>query len=229
MFEPIKVFGLLKRRSDLSFEAYSRHWRTTHLAEALKLTGYIARYVQNHFDPTPLDGFARPFDGSPEIWFDDPAKSVAMGTSEEYLTGAYLDEPKFMEGRSQGISVTEEIVLPGPPMEWAPKSVKAMFFYRRAKGQTRQQFVEHWKATKDPLALNASTPLRFIRSLTLDAEDDIDLLYDAAEELWWQTEADFERDWSAAHLNRSLEQIVDIPASMAVRTRELRAIWPPPK
>lgn len=226
MFEPIKVFGLLKRRADLSVEDYSRHWRTTHLAEALKLTGFISRYVQNHFDPVPLDGFSRPFDGSPEIWFDDPAKSMAMGTSEEYLTGAYLDEPKFMEGRSQGITVNEEVVQPGPPMDWAPKTVKAIFFFKRAAHLSHEQFVDHWQSTKQPLALKRPNTLRFIRSLTILPDDGSEPLYEAAEELWWPSETEFQQDWSASRLNEKLGQLVDVSASIAVRARELRAIWP---
>ena len=105
---PLKVFGLLDRRPDLSLKAFRRHWRTTHAAEAMKLAKFFTAYVQNHGHDDDLPGFARACDGVPELWFDDPQKAAAMNESEEYLTGAYLDEPKFMDGRASGV-VTHRI------------------------------------------------------------------------------------------------------------------------
>ena len=57
-----KLFGFLRRRPDLAFDAFSTHWRTVHRMHAEKLRPWLAGYVQAHYWPGPLPDVQRPAD-----------------------------------------------------------------------------------------------------------------------------------------------------------------------
>lgn len=209
----IKVFGLITRRADFSLAAFSAYWRTVHLQEALKLSPFIAHYVQNHFWAEPLPGLRRPADGCPELWFDDPAKIAAMHESAAYKTGAYLDEPRFMEGRADGVAMREQVLSPPPN---AP-AVKAMFLYTPAEGVSLSTFTAALDAQPGAPLVATTGSIGHVRSFALPA--DAPPAYAGADELWWATQAEFEADWAA---RPAAPAYVDARRSAGCRVDELR-------
>jgi hypothetical protein len=224
-----KTFGLLHRRAGTSIAAFQKHWRTTHANEALKLTPYLSRYAQNHFDEHPLPGLLRPCDGSPVVWANRDNAFAEMSTSDEYMTGAYVDEPNFMEGRSVGFGAQEEIVMPGQTMIPTPRTVKVLLYLKRAAGLSLKEFQNQWRAAgPTPLLLSAPNAMRYIRSFALanPADPGADPIFDGAEELWWTDEKDYETDsqaWAATEMGRDL---LDSKKSAGGRVEERRVIWP---
>jgi hypothetical protein len=125
----MKVFGFIRKRHDFTWQAFSDYWRTTHRREALKLTKWLNRYEQDHLLPVPALGLPRPAaDGCPMLWVDAPESLEELAAGEAYITGAYLDEPRFMEGRSGGLAVSETVVVTPPVPAFA--SHKLSLFYR---------------------------------------------------------------------------------------------------
>ena len=116
----IKVVYCLRRRADLSPEAFQRYWRDNHAPlvrrhrEALR----IERYVQTHTDSGELTrrlgafrGSGQPFDGVAEIWYADRAALEAVGaTSEGRAASRELieDERRFVDLTTSCIWVAEE-------------------------------------------------------------------------------------------------------------------------
>lgn len=97
----IVKFSLLKRRPDLSPQAYLRHWHETH-AEVLVQAGhaeYNASYIQNHFEPLePASTQELLFDGAAQMR-QKSALNVSAGFQEDprYLQYVRPDEEQFLE------------------------------------------------------------------------------------------------------------------------------------
>ena len=205
-----KIIGFIRRRDDLDFAAFSRHWRTTHRDHALKLDRWLKAYVQNHLRPGPIVDMQRPADGCPVLWIDRIEDMVELAASEAFRTGAFLDEPLFMEGRSSGLPVEEQMITAPGPMT----AVKVMLFLRRrdAAGPAPAIAVPH-----------ACGQIRN----TAMARDGLDpaFAFDLVEEMWWRDTAAYEQDRPAL---AALGQAgwIDIAASRAALVDELVVIPP---
>lgn len=176
-----KILGFIRRRPDFTLAAFSHYWRTTHSIEAMKLTPWLKGYVQNHFLPGPIVDVHRPADGSPVLWVDDPGAIADMIASEAFRTGAYLDEPRFMEGRSSGLVVTEEQLRVGRG------PIKLMLF---AGLVTTTKACDIW-----PVAHACG----HVRNHALpDQAIDPGFAFDFVDEIWWPDSAAFEADRAAA-------------------------------
>lgn len=221
----IIVFGLLDRRKDLTIDTFRHHWRTTHANEALKLTKFFSAYIQNHRRDEALPGFSASCDGIPQLWYQDLERTAAMSMSKEYLTGAYLDEPNFMEGRSRGV-ITRP--LPGnvqPALHRSEQSIKAIVLVKRAEGLSFQQFTDWYEARSDPLIDVADPPDRFLRSLALKP-DQQEPLFDAVEEYWWPDMQAFGTGWGAGALAQAAASNIDRARSAGMLVDEVRVYWP---
>ena len=63
-----KRLGLVKKRPDMTHEAFAQHWLTVHAALCCKLPG-MRRYSVNLVDRARFPKFG--YDGFSELWFDD--------------------------------------------------------------------------------------------------------------------------------------------------------------
>lgn len=107
----IKTVTVLHRRSDLTEEAFHRHWRERHAPLVRALPG-VRRYVQSR----PVEAgpqFSGKCSGIAEVWYDDmEALRVALDSPE--YERLIADEPTFL-GRltaaSFFVAVVEDEVL----------------------------------------------------------------------------------------------------------------------
>jgi hypothetical protein len=208
---PAKVIGIIQRRADFDVPGFSAYWRTVHRAEALKLRRFLRGYVQQHLLETPVPGLARPeCDGLPTLWVDDFTVLADLAASDEYMTGAYLDEPRFMAERSSGLTVEPAEILPA----CYGRGTKLILFWRTQPGV-------------DPAALDPGTMLAgampnvigHVRNRVLNAADQQPrYAFDLVEELWWPDRATAEADWAARAFATSL---IDPATSRAAWVEEL--------
>ena len=224
----IKTFGLLDKRSDISQKKFHSHWRGPHAVHALTLVPVMRRYVQNHKAAKAYPGFNPPCDGAPEVWLQDLDAAGTLGTMPEYLNGAYIDEPNFMDKRSRGVLVREEIIREGDPIGQKDKLVKALFFVKRAPGLSAEHFREIWSAREEPLFVGMERARRFVKSATLpETYVNGDANYDGTEEIWWNSEADFKRDHRGSRSRLAAAgAIADKDATTAMFVDENRVFWP---
>lgn len=119
----IKLVYCLHRRSDLSFEEFSRYWRNEHAALVRRhapLLG-VVRYVQSHAIAQEANKALReardlldPYDGIAEIYFND-LESMEKAHMSPAAEAAQLelmnDEDKFLDRKRSCLFVTEEHVF----------------------------------------------------------------------------------------------------------------------
>ena len=106
----VKSVELVRRRPDLTVEAFQRHWRDVHGPIAATIP-VLRRYVQSHALP---DGYARrppPYDGIATTWFDSTDAMRHSATTAEYAA-TRADEPNFVApGAIPTILTTEHVIV----------------------------------------------------------------------------------------------------------------------
>lgn len=144
-----KLIGVVVRRSDLSHDAATAYWRSTHGQLALALPG-LRRYIQNHAVVRPgqeprVDGFA-------EVWFDDEDALRAAFRSEAGRT-VLADEANFVDhSRAFGGIVREVDLMPGGGGA-RPRLAKLISVIFPRPDQTLDECVRYWHDVHGPLAL----------------------------------------------------------------------------
>jgi uncharacterized protein (TIGR02118 family) len=108
----IKLSILMVRRTDLTFEQFTRHWREIHgplFAAQPETKQYVRRYIQDHVTGDALPGATvSDFDGIAEIWFDDISGAKAFFESDGYIQNIIPDEEAFMDRKHCGFTWTTE-------------------------------------------------------------------------------------------------------------------------
>src|SRR5690348_10656974 len=94
----------MPRRPELTPTEFRSHWREVH-APLVQRIATVRGYVQS----TPLE--PAPFDGVAEIWLDDLGALDALRGDPDYLEGAGLDEPRFIDMSRHTLLVTRERVI----------------------------------------------------------------------------------------------------------------------
>ena len=221
---PIKLYGLLQRRLDLTLSDFSEHWKTTHKIEAEKLSSFFSAYIQNHRLALNLPGYPVVCDGAPEIWFRSAEDLIAMRMSAEYETGAYVDELNFMHGRASGLVVSERTIRAGPIKQDDEKSVRVTFFIRKSADISEDAF-SNWCATHDAPAIDLQVPpSRHVRGKTLPSDEQP--LYDAVESYWWQSEEEALAALSDGALGLAARSVIDQRSCGILCSTELPVKWP---
>jgi hypothetical protein len=207
----LKLYGLLTRRGDLDLEAFRAHWRGPHRDLALRLVapGIMRGYVQNHRVDRPLTDATTPADGCPELWVDDLAAVQRLGTCPEYLEGAYLDEPNFMDGRAV-TSLARLVHAAGRPR--APGTVRLLRFL--PAGPPRD-----WTSPA-PWELAGALPVGLERERCLTEEElGAPVPYAAIESSWWPDETAARAAWALGG--------TAVRGQHALLVRELVVVPPP--
>jgi len=144
----LKIVTLMKRRPDLSVEAFQAHWRERHGPLLAGIPG-LRRYVQSH----PLvQGYRKGellFDGISEAWFDDEASYSAAKSSERFKA-ADRDLERFADRRALvempvDVHVIKDGAIP-------PQAVKNIEFVNRRPGIPLEPFRAYWLGVHGPLA-----------------------------------------------------------------------------
>ncbi len=107
----VKLIVAVKRRADLSVEAFQQHWRTRHapLVLACPATArYIRGYVQCLTIPAAYADGEPSFDGTAELWFDSDEDRARFFSDPDYLQTVQPDEARFADMQQTRFFVTEE-------------------------------------------------------------------------------------------------------------------------
>jgi uncharacterized protein (TIGR02118 family) len=143
----INAVSLLKRRADLSVEAFQHHWRYDHAKLIARLPG-VRRYAQSH----PLDecyrGEQPPYDGIAELWAADSQAFRDIAASDAYAA-VQADEQKFLERAAIALVLTDEHVMVDGPV--AADSVKRIRLLNRRSDLTAEAFQSYWRDRYGPL------------------------------------------------------------------------------
>jgi hypothetical protein len=182
----LKVLSFLKRRPDFTRESFSRYWRTTHKAHALKLVeaGFIKGYIQNHPAEHELPGLEVMADGSPELWVEDAGALGRLVSSPEYLQGAGPDEANFMVPPAVSCLAKERVVCEAVAPGSLQQALKLMLLFQR---------VPEDPADEHPWLMPDSQPLRLTRHAVVAGE--IPALFAGVECTWWSDIETLRQAW----------------------------------
>lgn len=103
-----KRLGLVRKREDMSHEAFTQHWLGVHAKLCAVLPG-LRRYSVNLVDKQRFPHFD--YDGFSELWFDDEPSLWAALESPEGKT-LLADLPNFAGKIDPIISVETPVVWP---------------------------------------------------------------------------------------------------------------------
>ncbi len=103
-----KRLGLVRKREDMSHEAFTHHWLGVHAKLCAVLPG-LRRYSVNLVDKQRFPHFD--YDGFSELWFDDEPSLWAALESPEGKT-LLADLPNFAGKIDPIISVETPVVWP---------------------------------------------------------------------------------------------------------------------
>lgn len=155
----LKAVSVLKRRPDLSVEAFQEYWRHRHAGIVSRLPG-LRRYVQSH---TLASGYRKhepAADGIAELWFDDlDAMRRLQGSAE--LADVQADEREFLAENGQvQVLTTEHLIKDGPMPAGGVKNVE---FVRRRADMPVADFQRYWREVHGPLGASIKTVLRYVQ------------------------------------------------------------------
>ena len=107
----IKLIVAVRKRADLSVEAFQEHWRTRHselVRNCPATEKYVRKYVQCHTLADQYGDGAVPFDGTAELWFDSVEDKDAFFSDPDYLRDVNPDEATFADMTETVFFVTAE-------------------------------------------------------------------------------------------------------------------------
>ena len=107
----VKLIVAVKRRADMSVEAFQHHWRTQHarlVRDCPASARYIRRYVQCLTLPAHYAAGEPAFDGTAELWFDSDEDRAKFFSDPDYLATVQPDEGRFADMERTRFFVTEE-------------------------------------------------------------------------------------------------------------------------
>ena len=110
----IKLIVMIKRKPDLSKEAFHAYWSGPHADQVLgcpEFKRHIRRYVQSHV--VTQDGIRLPwgvsdYDGQAELWFDSVDEMNAAFNEPRFLAEVHPDDETFIDMAGCKLMVVEE-------------------------------------------------------------------------------------------------------------------------
>ena len=119
----IKIVYCVRKRDDISLKAFYKYWFEQHgtLVRRFAKTLRAKKYIQSHTIEPEINkflmtsrGFAPPYDGIAEIWWDDVESFNVASTSlaaQEAYSALIEDEAKFIDIAQSRVFLTEEHVI----------------------------------------------------------------------------------------------------------------------
>lgn len=112
----VKLCILVTRRSDISLEAFNKHWKEIHgplFASQPEAKQYVRKYVQVQSTGDSLDQFpVAAYDGIAEIWFDRMQDIEKVFGCDNYFKWIAPDEAEFIDrDKILWIYATENVVI----------------------------------------------------------------------------------------------------------------------
>lgn len=186
----LKIATLMKRRPDLSVEAFQAYWRERHGPLLAGLPG-LRRYVQSHALAQGYRKGELPFDGLSEAWLDDEAAYAQARRSDAFAAAdrdldAFADRAALVE-----MPVEVHVIKDGPVPAGAVKSIELV---NRRPGMALAEFRAYWREMHGPIAARIPVLRRYEQNhLQLRAYAAGEPRYDGLAVTWFDSTAEMRR------------------------------------
>jgi hypothetical protein len=181
-------FGCAPRKPDLTITQFQEHWRTSHAKVVSGLVG-LKRYWQNHAvlrdgeTILPWPGF----DACAQIDAETMVDMDRAFLSEHYQVTVREDERRFINHTGFGMTLCERVLADG---RLDGSGVRLLTFMRLAPLRTPAALAEALRADKRS---GVAKGREVFLALTGAAAGQRTSLFDAVESLWFDSEAEAER------------------------------------
>ena len=225
----VHLLFLIKRKTGLSKQEFSRYWREIHGPLAERIPGF-RRYVQSHVLET--QGEEPPYDGVAEIWVNDEEAARKVFQSREYREGAFVDEPNFVDlEQVVRLRTQDHVVLAGAPIRKEEQLIKRITFLKRKPGMAREEFFRYWREVHGPLAAKLPGLRRYVQCHALpSAYAKGDPPFDGAAQIWFEDLSAMQKVVESKEYREEVRPDVEkfvAPAGIfTLVTEENRVIWP---
>ena len=130
----LKQVTIIKKRTDLSADAFEEHWRTRHAEVVCELPG-LRRYVQNH-----MAAASEGVDGIAEVWFDD-VDAMRANVGHPALDAIRTDERNFID-----VDTMESIIAePATIIDGEATGAKLIVLVKRNPEVDPERFHRAWR------------------------------------------------------------------------------------
>ena len=156
----VKLVAIVKRKPDMTVDAFQEYWRTRHAGIVAKLPG-LRKYVQSHTLPSGYRKGTPAWDGIAELWFDDTdALRANRGSAEQRAVDA--DEARFLDPGTMKLLFTDDHVIKDGPIPTG--GVKNIEFVHRRPDLSIEAFQRYWRQTHGPIAAKIPQIRRYVQS-----------------------------------------------------------------
>jgi hypothetical protein len=206
----IHYLGFIRKRDDLRFEQFDRHWRTIHseLVLAAGLPDRIQGYVQNVRVRDEEAGIVSDFDGAPEIWIRDQAALDDLFASPSFQRAYHEDSPRFVTLPAVSFFVEDRLVRGAPRRPDVLRLIRLVAM--PADAARADALRRRWASEATPLGMPDARPDRLVRSAIVSAEaagTDASAFL-GIESSWWPDPIALRRAWQARSAEGWSEQIL---------------------
>ena len=179
----LKTIALIKRRDDVSREAFREHYENVHAPLALGFIRSMSRYLRNHV-AEEIGGGDPGFDCATEFWYPGGAEVRAVFELLDGPRGEAIrrDELTFMDKPRNTFFAVEERPVLGPEPA-SGEALKVLALAKRRPGAGRERFLADWDAALRELLGGPRAPLACTRNDALPGEEEP--AYDCAAALWY--------------------------------------------
>jgi uncharacterized protein (TIGR02118 family) len=175
----IKQIFLVKRRSDLTFEQFKKHYLEVHAPLVINAIPEIRKYVVNF---ALQRGKETLYDAITELYWPNIETIIKIAKSNTFSNVIAEDEKNF-SARLGHVLLTEEMIQKGAE-EDGTKLVKQIFLNRRKTDLTFDQFKKHYLEIHAPLVKNAFPEIRkYVINFALQRGKET--LYDGVTHIYW--------------------------------------------
>jgi len=227
----IKGIAIVTRKPGMPDAEFHRYWREVHGPIALSITG-LRRYVQSHRSAHEFPGFACPYDGVAEIWFDDLQTLANLPNDPGYVNGAQADEPNFIDtDKLVFLATREHVFIEGPPIEKDTPLLKAVFLIKRRPDLSVAEFQDYWINGHAPQIPRDAGIMRYVQCHQApETYAEGTPAYDGVAELSFADYAAFQAYWSSDRIQAifaaDAPRFLDAANSTAFLAEETRVLWP---
>lgn len=144
--------GLIHKKADWTFEAFSAYWRDHHGALAARAPA-LREYWQNpvtdrlqrgiEFERGPWD-----FDGFSQLTFDD-VKGADHAFNDSSMTAALIADENHFIGSLHIVTAEPSVVIPLPEAAQRAQLLKRMSVITRLPSSSEEDFRREWKVHGD--------------------------------------------------------------------------------
>ena len=130
----LKQVTIIKKRPDLSADAFEEYWRTRHAEVVCELPG-LRRYVQNH-----MAAAGSRVDGIAEVWFDD-IDAMRANVGHPALEAIRADERNFID-----VDTMDSIIVePATVIDGEAAGAKLIVLVKRNPEVEPERFHRAWR------------------------------------------------------------------------------------